>query len=146
MLVLALPVLAVAVSCATFVIVTVRGDSMNPTLPSGDRVLVLRRWVDRRPRRDDVVIARPPLPGGNQLWIKRVRAVTGDRAVGLDPNTRLDKEFVLSDREVFLVGDHEAGSFDSRQYGAVSIDDIVGRVVHHFRSGPGATAAATDTG
>jgi signal peptidase I len=146
MLVLTLSVLAVAGFCATFVMVTVRGDSMNPTLRSGDRVLVLRRWVDRRPRRADVVIARPPLPGGAQLWIKRVRAVTGDRAVGLDPRTRLDKEFVLSDREVFLVGDHEAGSFDSRQYGAVSIDDIIGRVVHRFRSTSGTAVAGSGTG
>jgi len=139
MLVLALSVLGIAVFCAAFVMVTVRGDSMSPTLRAGDRVLVLRRWVDRRPRRDDVVIARPPLPGGAQLWIKRVRAVTGDRAVGLDPHTGLDREFLLTDRETFLVGDHEAGSFDSRQYGAISIDDIIGRVVHHFRSRPGVT-------
>lgn len=145
-LVLALPVLSVAVLCATFVMVTVRGDSMNPTLRAGDRVLVLRRWADRRLCRDDVVIARPPLPGGKQLWIKRVRAVAGDRAVGLDPHTRLDQELVLSGREVFLVGDHEAGSFDSRQYGAVSIDDIIGRVVHHFRPGPGAAVSATSGG
>lgn len=139
MLVLALPALGVAGFCATFVMVTVRGDSMSPTLTGGERVLVLRRWVDRRPRRDDVVVARPPLPGAPQLWIKRVRAVTGERAVGRDFHTRLDREIVLSDREVFLVGDHEAASFDSRQYGAVSIDDIIGRVVHHFRSRPGTT-------
>jgi signal peptidase I len=128
--------LAVGVLPATFIMVTVRGLSMTPTLQHGDRVLVLRTWAARRLRRGDVVIAKPPLPGGERLWIKRVRAVQGDRAVSRD------EELVLSEREVFLVGDHEAGSFDSRQYGAVSTDDIIGRVVHHFPAHRGITADA----
>jgi signal peptidase I len=138
LLVVLVPAVALAVGAlpATFIMVTVRGLSMTPTLQHGDRVLVLRTWAARRLRRGDVVIAKPRLPGGEQLWIKRVAAVRGDRAVSRD------EELVLSEREVFLVGDHEAGSFDSRQYGAVSTDDIIGRVVHHFPAHRGITAAA----
>jgi signal peptidase I len=143
---LVLLVLPVVMVSATFIMVTVRGGSMTPTLHPGDRVLVLRRWAGRGSRRHDVVIARPALPGGRRLWIKRVHAVAGDRVTSLDRVTGLDKEFVLSDGEVFLVGDHEAGSFDSRQYGAVSTDDIVGRVVHHFPSRHGTPAPAINIG
>ena len=36
---------------------------------------------------------------------------------------------VLSDNEVFLIGDNRTMSFDSRMFGAVNIDQIVGRAV-----------------
>lgn len=113
---------------ATLIIVTVRGNSMAPALLPGDRVLVLRRWATRRLKRGDVVVARVNLPLGERLLIKRIDALGGDRAV-----TR-NREIILSDREVFLVGDHREASFDSRQYGAFLIDGVIGRSIHHFRA------------
>ncbi len=130
MLTLAITVVALllllALLPATLVIVTVRGTSMEPSLLPGDRVLVLRRWAARRLRRGDVVVARASLPPGERLLIKRVGALGGDRAISQD------KELILADREVFLVGDHQEASFDSRQYGAFQIDGVIGRSIHHF--------------
>jgi signal peptidase I len=118
--------LLLAVLPATLVIVTVRGNSMAPALLPGDRVLVMRRWATRRLKRGDVVVARVSLPPGERLLIKRIGALGGDRAVSQD------KELILSDREVFLVGDHREASFDSRQYGAFLLDGVIGRSIHHF--------------
>ena len=118
--------LLLAVLPATFIIVTVRGSSMAPSLLPGDRVLVLRRWATRRLKRGDVVVARVSLPPGERLLIKRIGALGGDRAVSQN------RELILSDREVFLVGDHREASFDSRQYGAFLIDGVIGRSIHHF--------------
>ena len=111
---------------AALIVVTVHGNSMAPALLPGDRVLVLRRWAARRFKRGDVVVARVALPLGGRLLIKRIGALGGDRAVSRD------QEIVLSEREVFLVGDHREASFDSRQYGAFPIDVVIGRSIHHF--------------
>jgi signal peptidase I len=127
--------LLLALLSATLIVVTVHGDSMAPALLPGDRVLVLRRWATRRLKRGDVVVARVDLPLGGRLLIKRIGALGGDRAVSRN------QEIILSDREVFLVGDHREASFDSRQYGAFPIDGVIGRSIHHF---PARRAAAGD--
>jgi signal peptidase I len=58
-------------------IVRVFGDSMNPTLHSGDYVLVERNpFVTRQPARGDVVVIRVWHRG--QSMIKRLIAVEGD--------------------------------------------------------------------
>jgi len=73
---------AVLVLRARLVAVLVQGDSMEPTLRPGDRVLV-RRMPLRRVRRGQLVVFAPPpdLPTtlDNPLWlVKRVVALPGD--------------------------------------------------------------------
>jgi signal peptidase I len=118
--------LLLALLPTALIVVTVHGNSMAPVLLPGDRVLVLRRWAARRLKRGDVVVARVGLPLGGRLLIKRIGALGGDRAVSRN------QEIVLSEREVFLVGDHREASFDSRQYGAFPIDVVIGRSIHRF--------------
>ncbi len=84
--------------------VRVTGQSMMPTLGDGDFVLVDRR---RRPRWGDLVVARHPAEQ-DLLVVKRVEDV------GIDTIT--------------LVSDNPAAGTDSRMWGPVPLDRLVGVV------------------
>jgi len=115
------------------IMTTVDGPSMAPALLSGDRVLVRRT---RRPRRGQVALLRcPPLPSGapagDQLLLKRVVAVGGDRIPPgwAEPDVHgLGGEVVPGGCAVVL-GDNRPTSWDSRHYGFVPRERIVGVVV-----------------
>lgn len=103
--------------------VVVSGDSMSPTLLDGDRL---------------VVLARP--------WGIAVRAAVGDVVAVPDPR-RPDRVLVKRvtsvnrpDGTIEVHGDSPDASTDSRQFGAVPLASVVGRVVHRYgppgRSGP----------
>lgn len=103
--------------------VTVRGNSMSPTLHDGQK-LVARRLL-RKPRRREVIVFRVPDPELPHR-IKRVAAVAGDPvpdwlAPALPDVARVPAGFVA------VVGDNPR-SQDSRQLGLVDCRDIVGAV------------------
>jgi len=110
--------------------------SMRPTILAGDWLLVdptTRAW----PRRGTVVVFLEP--GSDILAIKRVAALPGDVVEGVrvtDPATELETEVSirLSPGEAWLLGDDPDVSVDSRRYGPVSLDRLVGRA--WFRYGP----------
>ena len=84
--------------------VRVEGDSMHPTLVSGETVLV-RPTSHVRP--NDIVLCRHPYKVGVQL-IKRVE--------------------ISDTKGVFLLGDAPAESTDSRSFGVVPWSHLVGVV------------------
>ena len=86
----------------------VRGQSMSPTFRDGDLVLIDRHAFHQRPPRPgDIVAARPPDLQDKAL-IKRVTTV--------------------STAGVTLLGDNPADSLDSRRFGPLLFDRLVGRV------------------
>ncbi|SEG98051.1 signal peptidase I [Nonomuraea solani] len=110
-----------------YVVVTVEGMSMAPTLTDGDRVLVRRRRIDQVST-GDVVVLEPPLghaePRGNgPLWnIKRAVALPGDPVPpGIEGGAGRVPEGAL-----VVVGDNGDGSVDSRQRGFFSADRLLG--------------------
>lgn len=113
-----------------FLLVTVRGPSMEPTYWDGDRVLALRRrW--RRVRRGTVVVLMQP--NSDAMLIKRVFSVPGD------PVPR-DHFPALADRpenevpadSVVLRGDNAECSRDSAQLGYFPIHRIRASVIHRI--------------
>ncbi len=82
---------------------------MEPALHPGDYVVV-NRWAYRKrePEPGDVVVLRNP-EAPTQFLVKRV--MSGDRLTGL-----------------FVLGDNEVRSRDSRQFGMVPMHLIVGKV------------------
>ena len=114
--------------------VVVRERSMEPTILPGDWLLVdptLSRW----PRRGSIVVFREP--DGDLLAIKRLAAGPGDR-VELDEGHLVlgeDEAWLLSDAPLGALAEQGAGApVDSRRYGPVPVDCLVGRV--WFRYGP----------
>ena len=99
--------------------VAVAEESMSPALVPDDWLL-LDPTVSRWPRRGTVVVFREP--GTGVLAIKRVAARPGDRV-------RIAEGILhLAPDEAWLLGDNAAVSVDSRRYGPVPLDALVGRV------------------
>ncbi|MGW4022111.1 S26 family signal peptidase [Streptomyces sp. NPDC005009] len=117
-----------------FVVVTVHGSSMEPTLHGGDRLLVRLNTV---PGRGQLVVAarpaftpgpdgatRPEFRHGADAWlIKRVAAVPADPAPGGGP---------VPAGQWVLLGDNRAHSLDSRQIGYFPTDALLGVVVRRL--------------
>jgi signal peptidase I len=144
-----LPVALVALVAGvlfTFQPIRVHADSMQPTLRSGDELIIDRlSLVFRAPHRGELVVANSPTGG---LVVKRVAAVGGD-TVGIEDgvlvvNGRQRREAYVDQAsidgvyfgpvdvprgDVFLLGDNRGNSEDSRDFGAVREDEVVGRVL-----------------
>ncbi|MFI5258217.1 MAG: S26 family signal peptidase [Candidatus Limnocylindrales bacterium] len=105
--------------------VAVAEESMAPALKAGDWLMLdptYRRW----PRRGSVVVFREPETG--LLAIKRLSAGPGDRV-------RISAGILhLGPDEAWLLGDNRAVSVDSRRYGPVPVEALVGRA--WFRYAP----------
>ena len=143
--------LVVALLVKTFLIQAffIPSLSMYTTLDKGDRVLVNKLSYDLHDihRGDIVVFERPPaVPDtGIKDLIKRVVGLPGDTIEArdgdvfvndrrleepyLDPGVRtvnLDRQKIPEDH-VFVMGDNRANSEDSRIFGAIDKDLVVGR-------------------
>jgi len=100
--------------CTRFVAIpwTVDGDSMEPTLRSGDRVLVdLWTYRNRPPEQGDVVLIRGP---GSVRMVKRISPT------GSPPGF------------VYVLGDNYENSQDSRKFGPIPREAVLGRVLLRY--------------
>lgn len=144
MLVIGLTAAAAAVALAVlvlrrfFAVVQVVGISMEPTFHTGDRLLVRRRRLSRLRVGDVVVFERPPgwpvageFASRRQWMVKRVAALPGD-PVPAQVTTAVAERRVGQGRLVVL-GDNPAFSFDSRQFGLLPADRLLGVVLRRMR-------------
>ena len=106
--------------------VEVAGESMVPALRPGDWLLVdptPARW----PRRGTLVVVREPV--SDLVVVKRLAARPGDRVVRAGGPPR-----VLGATEAWLASDAPDAGIDSRRYGPVDAERLLGRVA--WRYGP----------
>lgn len=139
----------------------VSGQSMEPTLMNGDYVLtdkVSYRTGD--PKRGDVVVIHAPeaanCPTGTGCdFIKRMIGLPGDsieikdnhiylngtlleesyiapEVTTLPGNYTRDRVVTLADNQYFVVGDNRMHSSDSRAWGPVTKEGIVGRAFFRY--------------
>lgn len=130
----------------------VLGASMEPNFHDGDYLIVDElSYRLRAPERGEVVVFHYP-NDETQRFIKRIIGLPGEtiELLGdkititdtagnqqvLDESKYLEsgigfatEKIVLSDNQYFVMGDNRAHSFDSRTWGALSEDEIIGRVV-----------------
>jgi len=132
--------------------VQVVGSSMNPTLHDSEFCL-LNRWIYyvRQPHRTDVVVIRDPSArcysvkrivgvGGDSIYLKNGEVFLNGRKLVepyLSPHTPTyayapfrDQLIVCGKDQYFLLGDNRMNSADSRTYGTVSRQNILGMLVH----------------
>ncbi len=121
----------------------VRGTSMETSLHTGQYVIVSKlsyRLGD--PHRGDIVVFRPP-NGSHDDYIKRIIGLPGemveirDGAVWID-GYRLEEPYIssrmsgsgawdLDQGEYFVMGDNRANSSDSRSWGPLPAENLVGK-------------------
>ena len=120
----------------------VEGDSMLPSLSHGESVFVVRtRFTWNKLQRGDVAAFKRP--GG--IYIKRVVGLPGEDIriangrVNLNGEALVEastqgaacgeeQEWFNGPNEYFLLGDNRADSNDSRAFGPVPTDFIIGKV------------------
>jgi len=86
--------------------------SMEPTLKAGDYVMINKlSYLFRKPSEGDIVVFKHP--NAESFLIKRIAEV--------------------KDSEYFVLGDNREFSTDSRHFGAISRNLIVGKVWLHAK-------------
>lgn len=129
----------------------VSGASMDPTFENGQYLIVDEiSYHLGEPMRGDVIIFKYP-KNPKQYFIKRVIGLPGEtvningsgivtvensagETITIDEPyvefSKADKtKSVLKDNEYFVMGDNRAGSYDSRAWGPVPRENIVGRAL-----------------
>jgi signal peptidase I len=135
----------------------ISGPSMQPGLYTGEFVLVnqLAYRFGSSPQRGDVIVFHPPSDPEGEPYIKRVIAIPGDTItvtltqVVVD-NTVLHEPYTyplapgeigsgtiltnvtLKAGQYFVLGDHRDNSSDSRVFGPVPAQNIIGRAEFVF--------------
>lgn len=127
----------------------VSGASMEPTFSNGDYLLVDElTYRFREPVRGEVVVFR--YPGDERsFYIKRVIGLPGERVTIMNGTVRVRKsgeeivlpepyaarsvtsgdiDVTLGDTEYYVLGDNRGFSFDSRSWGPLAEDRMVGVV------------------
>ena len=144
-----------------FLVVTIRGESMYPTLQHGDRILVLRRWLAGNPHKGQVVVfALAAGPEEQKLsvdlqeacYIKRVVAVAGETfSAKLSANALAEIEIAarrrpaqtasqveswqIPSKHLFVCGENEEQSIDSRMWGPLPLSNVLGMMVMKLPAG-----------
>lgn len=125
----------------------VSGTSMENTLSNGTYVVGISQYFT--PKHGDIVTANP-IQTGDLNIIKRVIAIEGDQLTfsGSDVylnGEKLDEHYILEPMDpiedttidiptdhVWIMGDNRNNSADSRDFGAVSVDDILAKRLFHY--------------
>jgi len=139
----------------------VKGQSMEPNFENGDYLIVDElSYRFREPQRGEVVVFKYP-EDPSQRFIKRIIGLPGERveigngeikvydegeSLVLDESGYLENIETLGsliinlgEEEYFVLGDNRLFSYDSRRFGPLPEDNIIGRVL--LRAWPFASAA-----
>ncbi len=105
-----------------FSAVRVSGISMLPTLQDEQIIFVnkMAYWKNA-PQNGDIVIVREPID--NIQVVKRIVGTPGT-AITIE-----DKTFILKEDEYYIEGDNRDNSIDSRAYGPIRSERIIGKVI-----------------
>lgn len=139
-------VVALIVRLFVFEITRVDGPSMLPTLHTDEQILVnkLSYAFGGQPQRMDVIICK--YEGYDSYFVKRVVGLPGEsisikdgelyiNGKVIEDNNKLEKitddfgPVTVPEGHVFVMGDNRNDSMDSRQVGAIPLDDVVGHAM-----------------
>jgi signal peptidase I len=109
--------------------VVVQGESMEPTFTHGQRLWVTEAyWLFGGLKANDVVLVRSPEDG--DVLIKRVYRLPGQELDWDAPTLQQvgNRRFVPANA-IIIVGDNPEVSVDSRDFGPVPLNHVIGKVL-----------------
>jgi signal peptidase I len=125
--------------------IRVESVSMQPTLFAGDMVIVnkLAYRFNNAPHRGDVIVFKYPPDPDSIPYIKRIVGLPGDQVHIADGKVYINGDLIdepylkvstdrggdwtVPDRQLFVMGDNRNNSRDSRSWGFVPFENIIGR-------------------
>lgn len=142
-------ILGVILNYFVFSIYPVLGESMKPSLETGNLVFINKINAHRNLKRGQVVILKFPADKESKLLVKRIIGLPGERitltSIGVQINGSKLTESYLADQskngiadsitidktlaydEYYVMGDNRINSSDSRTFGPIQADDILGK-------------------
>jgi signal peptidase I len=133
----------------------VTSDSMTPTLKKGDVVEWTSKFqISDLERGQLIVIASPA--GGDSLWVRRIVGLEGDLVEvderglmlngaklhqfqflepGEDHSSFAHRKMLVPRSAAYYLGDNLTNSRDSREFGAIELEEIKGVVVEEHLGG-----------
>lgn len=144
----------------------VKGESMEPNFSNGDYLIIDEiSYRLREPARGEVIVFRYP-NDPSQRYIKRIIGLpgetveinngqimiynlAGEKSVLEEPYlpdsilTNWSKKMTLSQSEYFVLGDNRLASADSRRWGSLPRENIIGRAL--LRAWPPTALAKIET-
>jgi signal peptidase I len=145
-------IIVVAIALSIFLVTrlviqnfVVEGDSMNDNLETGQWILVskLAYEVGEPTRGDIIVFNNPESNPSTPVLIKRIIGLPGDtvKVAGgkvyiddellteayIDVPTNRDGTWSITEGHYFVMGDNRGNSKDSRLFGAISRESIIGK-------------------
>lgn len=128
----------------------VNGPSMEPTFYSDQYVLVDElTYRLREPQRGEIIVFRNPR-NEEEFYIKRIIGLPGEKVTVTNNEVDINgkkinesyinvkngvtgqKDFTLKSDEYFVMGDNRPQSFDSRSWGPLEKNEIIGMVRLRF--------------
>lgn len=120
----------------------VNGQSMNPTLKDGQKLIMKKFQKNDKLHRGDVVIIKVTLKDKEYDFIKRVIALPGEhleiknhkvyingKYLEDEGSTTGEEDCVIPDDSIYVMGDNRDHSLDSRKLGTMKISKVVARKV-----------------
>lgn len=116
-----------------FQTVVVSGHSMEPTFRNNQKILICKAlWLVGPVRKGDVVVVRGEGPG--DYLVKRVAYLEGERVDYRNQPYEwdfTDGPYRVAKDSVYVLGDNEDLSEDSRVFGSVPLSSVIGKVVEY---------------
>ncbi|ACH94517.1 signal peptidase I [Borrelia recurrentis] len=136
----------------------VKGSSMLPTildqnwiinhkLAYGIRIKNKETYVVlwSKPKKNETVLIKDPIT--KKISVKKIFAIPGEKFIKLQPNIisihnlnfNINKEHLQKLKSIYIpkdyylvVGDNKKVSLDSREYGFININDIIGKIIYQL--------------
>ncbi|MCL1864398.1 MAG: signal peptidase I [Spirochaetes bacterium] len=138
-----------------FLLMTIKSDSMNPTLKAGDKIVINKMSgikkgdiaaIESPTERNNILILRIIASEHETVEIRNKEVFINDKRIDIIADSTRDKKNIypmkfcyrdnmpplqLDRNEYFVLGDNFDKSYDSRIFGKIQKNIIIGKVIYH---------------